>query len=75
MGEAAFLWRPGEAMLWHLNPTAQAVWALLAKPMTARALVRTLHQVFPDVPKDRMEADLLALLGAMAAEGLVLAES
>jgi hypothetical protein len=74
MGAAAFLWRPGEAMLWHLNPTAQAIWALLDRPASAATLARDLAEVFPDAPKDRLLPDTCALLGALAAAGLVVGQ-
>jgi hypothetical protein len=73
VGEAAFLWRPDDAMLWHLNLTAQTIWHLLAKPATGRKLARDLHLVFPDVPQERLMQDICALLGQLYAEGFILA--
>lgn len=70
-GEAAFLWQPGEAMLWHLNPVAQAIWTLLSRPRSARSVARILQQVFPDEPPQRIEDDTCALLAQLADEGFV----
>ena len=71
MGEAAFLWQPGEAMLWHLNPVAQAIWTLLSRPRSARSVARILQEAFPDEPPQRLEDDTRALLAQLAQEGLV----
>src|SRR5690606_6548416 len=71
MGEAAFLWQPGEAMLWHLNPVAQAIWTLLSRPRSARSVARILREAFPDEPPQRLEDDTRALLAQLAQEGLV----
>ena len=57
----------------NLNRTGVAVWkALAAKPdgMSALALAETLTQHF-EVERDAALADVTALLGAMADEGLV----
>lgn len=70
-GEAAFLWQPGEAMLWHLNPAAQAIWTLLSRPRSARSVARILQQAFPDAPPQRIEDDTRALLAQLADKGFV----
>ncbi|RXM21731.1 PqqD family protein, partial [Citrobacter sp. AAK_AS5] len=57
IGDAAFLWRPGDAVLWHLNPAARAIWALLSRPASARSLAKTLQQLFPDEPPQRLQDD------------------
>lgn len=71
MGEAAFLWQPGEAMLWHLNPVAQAIWTLLSRPRSARSVAHVLQEVFPDEPLQRIEDDTCALMARLAEEGFV----
>jgi hypothetical protein len=73
VGEAAFLWRPEDAMLWHLNPTAQAIWQLLAKPATARSLSRDLGHVFQDVPAQLLLDDTRKLLAQLECAGFVAA--
>lgn len=70
-GEAAFLWQPGEVMLWHLNPAAQAIWTLLSRPRSARSIAHILQQVFPDEPPRRLEDETCALPARLAEEGFV----
>lgn len=74
IGDAAFLWRPGDAMLWHLNPTAQAIWALLARPATALTLARHLGDLFPDEPQTRLLDDTRTLLGQLVDEEFILVD-
>ncbi len=71
IGGAAFLWRPGEAMLWHLNPTAQAIWALLERPASAQTLARDLGLLFPDEPDDQLLNGTRLLLGQLIDQGFV----
>ncbi|WP_170971979.1 PqqD family protein [Rhodobacter sp. SY28-1] len=71
IGDAAFLWRVGDGMLWHLNPTAQAIWSLLARPTTARTIARHLSSLFPNEPSQSLLEDTMTLLGRLAEEGFV----
>lgn len=66
-----FLWQPGEAEVWHLNPVADAIWALLEYPGTARDIAAALAEVFPQVPQAQLLEDTAALLGALHQAGLV----
>jgi hypothetical protein len=75
IGDAAFLFRPADAMLWHLNPTAQAVWALLARPATARRIARQLGELFPDEPEKRLLDDTRSLLARLEEEGFIAVDS
>lgn len=72
-GEAAFIWRPDDAMLWHLNLTAQSIWLMLEEPANARDLARDLGQVFPDVSSRQLLEDVRRLLARLRDEGLVIA--
>lgn len=72
-GQSAFLWQPGEMMLWQLNPVALAVWVLLELPGSAVDIALTLAEIFPDTPQAVLRADICALLGALSAEGMVIA--
>ncbi|HHX89371.1 MAG TPA: PqqD family peptide modification chaperone [Paracoccus sp.] len=67
---AAFVWRPGEGRMWHLNLVAEAVWALLEIPGSARDLARTLAEAFPEEPPRKLLQDLRRLLGEMQQAGL-----
>ncbi len=73
-GQSSFIWRPGDAMIWQLNAVAGAVWALLEIPGSATELASALSEIYPDVGEDRLVADVAQLLGAMAADELVLPE-
>lgn len=72
IGDAAFLWHPEEAMIWHLNPVAHLIWTFLSRPATADRLAKRLNRLFPDQPLERLQADTGHLLGRMMADGLVL---
>jgi len=71
VGQSAFLWWPGDGMLWQLNPTGCAVWALLELPGSARDIAAALGEVYPDIPAARIEADCTGLFARLAAEGFI----
>jgi hypothetical protein len=73
IGTAAVLWRPGDAMLWQLNPVARAAWALMEDPISADEIAELMAELFPDVGQDRLRADIARLLGQLAAAGLITA--
>ncbi len=68
----AVLFAPDTEMYFGLNETGVAVWELLTRPgasldsICAELLVR-----FPEAPSDQVRADVEALLGELAAEGLI----
>ncbi|MFE3839600.1 PqqD family protein [Pseudogemmobacter sonorensis] len=70
-GGAAFLWRPGEAMLWELNPIGHLLWQMLETPGSAADLAEVLAEAFPDVAPDRILQDTARLLAALEEAGLV----
>ncbi|MFN3822686.1 MAG: PqqD family protein [Pseudorhodobacter sp.] len=72
VGQSAFLWWPGDGMLWQLNPTGHAIWTLLELPGSARDIAAALAEIFPAVPPDRLEADCAMLMARLAAEGFIL---
>jgi hypothetical protein len=72
VGDAAFLWRPGDTMLWHLNSVARAIWLLLQQPASARDLALTLTEVYPDQPPEGLLADVRNLLAGLLAEGMIM---
>ena len=71
VGDAAFIWRPGDVMLWHLNPVARAIWAMLDEPAPATLLVEVLGELFPDETPERLASDLQGLMARLCAEGLI----
>jgi hypothetical protein len=54
----------------RLSPTAGAVWGLLDRPRTVSSLVDELSRSF-DSPRDRLAADVEALLTDLTARGWV----
>jgi len=72
-GEAAIL-HLTSGTYYSLNSTAAHVWTLLAKPVTVRAIHECLLTQY-DVSTDRLERDLLALLGRLAGASLIEVQS
>jgi Coenzyme PQQ synthesis protein D (PqqD) len=58
-------------MLWHLNPVARAIWAMLDEPAPATLLVEVLAELFPDEAPERLASDLQGLMARLCAEGLI----
>lgn len=69
-GEAFLVRRDHDAIL-RLNPTAAALWRVLAEPAGRDELVQTFVAAFPEVAAGRLEADLDAAVGALLADGMV----
>jgi hypothetical protein len=71
MGGSAFLWRPEGTAIWQLNPVAAVVWALLDIPGSAQEIGAALADVFPQVPRDVLTADVATLLDGLVGEDFV----
>ena len=69
-----FLWHATEHSYFHLNRVARAVWTLLEEPVSGQEIADILCEGFPETPRAVIEADVAALLGAFAAELLMLPE-
>jgi hypothetical protein len=69
---AAFLWRPGDRMIWHMNTLGLAVWTLLEIPGSAQDVAEALQDVFADQAPQDLVRDVNALLQALADKGLIL---
>lgn len=69
--EASFLWHRDEAQLWHLNSTAQIIWALLEYTASARELAADLKQLYPEASITQLRADARRMLGDLAQNGFV----
>lgn len=70
VGGEVLLAAPGRDDVDRLSPTAGAVWSLLEVPRTASSLVDELCDAF-DAPRQRIEADLDALLTDLATRGWI----
>ncbi len=55
----------------HLNATAVFVWLLLAEPSTRLDLLAALKKTYPDVPWQRLSADLGRLLNELLESNLI----
>ena len=71
--DAAFLWRPGRQVIWHMNSLSLAVWTLLEIPGSARDIAQVLASHFPDQDEATLTDDVNALLQALAKNDLVAA--
>jgi hypothetical protein len=71
VGETAFLWRNGEHCVWRLNAVAQAVWGILEIPGTAIEVTEVLAEIFVQVPRKKLEADVRSMMGMMREEGFL----
>lgn len=71
VGGELFLTQAEERRILRLNQIGAAVWTLLARAATPRAIARDLAIAFPDVDREAIEADVLRLVGTMIAFGLV----
>ncbi len=70
-GEAAFLWRPDDVVLWSLNPVAAAIWAVLEEPSHAADLADLLGEAYPSLPPETLLADVTRLLGGLHGASLI----
>lgn len=66
-----FLVKAGSDDVFHLDATGAALWRLLADPLTAAAATAVFAAAFPDIPAERLERDVAALLADLSARGLV----
>ena len=71
VGQSAFLWWPGDGMLWQLNPTGRAIWTLLELPGSAHEIAEALTELYPEVPQARLQEDCALLFARLAAEGFI----
>jgi hypothetical protein len=68
-----FLVAPQTQEIVHLDALAAAVWRQLAEPATAADIAALFAAAFPDMPAERLRADIEAALAVLLAEGLAAA--
>jgi hypothetical protein len=68
---AAFLLDPDSGGLFGLDPLGDAIWELLAEPMSVGALCDTVAAVFPPDGAGRIRRDVGAFVTALRQKGLV----
>jgi hypothetical protein len=69
-----FLAEPDSGATYYLDTIAAAIWDLLEEPCTRADLVEAFTEVFPDVPRERLNEDLDYFLDEMVTNGLVVAD-
>ena len=69
--DAVFLASPESEEIIELNPMGTGLWRLLADRISVEEAVEVLHQAFPEIARERIEADVSALIAALAEKGLV----
>ncbi len=67
-----FLTDPDGVAIHHLNPLAQALWRLLAEPMTVADLVELLRAAFPDADVEAIDRDVGLLIETLTRKRLLL---
>lgn len=71
MDDDLFLVAPTSGEIVHLDQMAAAVWHLLETPCQQSDIAAVFADAFPDVPADRLAADLQLSLQTLIAAGLV----
>jgi len=71
VGESTFLIDPRHDRIHQLNALGAAAWRQLAAPVSAAELIEAFHIAFPDVPRERIEQDVVALLDELLAADLI----
>lgn len=71
VGREIYLWQREAGRFHHLNPMAGAIWVLLEAAATPEDIAALLAEAYPAEPPARIAADVAALLGRLAALGLV----
>lgn len=72
--DEVFLVIPEGQEIVHLDRMAAALWRLLEEPSTLNALVDTFASAFPDIPIAQLRADVLAALGEMEEQEVLVVE-
>ena len=71
LGDAVFLVNAENESIYHLNAVGAALWRLLAEPTGATQAAADLHTAFPEVPRERIEADVRNLIVDFLTNGLI----
>lgn len=71
IGEVLYLADPEGRAIQRMDPLAAAIWAMLEEPVAPEELEVALGEAFPETPRERIAADLFALLAGLAEAGLI----
>jgi hypothetical protein len=68
----SFLADAGSAAIHQLNSVGSAIWNLLAEPTTIGEMIELLLVAFPEVSRDQVEADVVALVNSLKSKNLLI---
>lgn len=71
IGDRSWLWLPEDAILWELNASSAAIWAMLEVPGDAVELAEALTEIFPEVGPDTLFEDVCQVLSTLLDAGLL----
>lgn len=71
LGGRLYLADPDGCSIHGTDPLAEAIWTLMEDPVSAEDIVDLLAAVFADADRSRIEADVIALIGHLRANGLI----
>lgn len=71
IGEGLYLADPEGRAIQRMDPLAAAIWGMLEEPATPGEVEEALAEAFPGTPRERIAADLRALLERLSEAGLV----
>lgn len=71
IGEVLYLADPEGRAIQRMDALAAAIWGMLEEPATPDELEEALAEAFPEIPRERIAADLQALLDRLWDAGLV----
>ena len=66
IGDSLYLADPEGRTIERLDPMASAIWQMLEEPVRPADVTDALADAFPDTPRDRIEADVTALMQGLA---------
>lgn len=66
-----FLIYPDGEQLYNLNPTAAALWRLMAEPMSGADMAAIVQAAFPETPGERIAADVRSALTELLDLGFI----
>jgi len=75
VGDEIFLVHPDGEQIYNLNPTAAALWRLMANPITGREMAEVVMAAFPILSPAKVEGDVRAVLGELLGHGFARLES
>ncbi len=60
--------------LYNLNPTAAALWRLMAQPMSGAEMAEIMQAAFPDTPAGQIKADIRRIVSELLGLGFAVTQ-